>query len=165
MSNQKADKPKIFTILKIVAPILFAVGITLIVLACTVLGDKHEFMGEVETWPNVACLIPGILVTFMGIPCTIWAFTPQINKTVIETNKYLQQENKENLTAIANTGAEINREAVATTARAIKEGWTDGQTATLPLQQDDVDPQKFCKHCGQKIDADSTFCTVCGGKQ
>ena len=147
MSNQKADKPKIFTILKIVAPIFFAVGITLIVLACTVLGDKHEFMGETEIWPNVACLIPGILVTFMGIPCTIWAFTPQINKTVIETNKYLQQENKENLTAIANTGAEINREAVTTTARAIKEGLMDGQTATLPLQQDDVDPQKFCKHC------------------
>ena len=164
MSNQKADKPKIFTILKIVAPILFAVGITLIVLACTVLGDKEEFMGEVETWPNIGCLIPGILITFMGIPCTIWAFTPQINKTVIETNKYLQQENKENLTAIANTGAEINRGAVATTARAIKEGLMDDQTNSLPIH-DDGEPKKFCKHCGSEIDRDSRFCSECGGQQ
>lgn len=164
ISNQRVEKPKIFTILKIVAPILLVLGITLIVLSCTVLGDKEVFMGETEIWPNVACLIPGILVTFIGFLGSVFAFIPQINKTIVQTEKYLQQENKDDLTDIASTKAEIYGGAVTTTTKAIKEGWTDGQTNSLPID-DDGDPQKFCKHCGQMIDADSTFCTHCGGKQ
>jgi len=66
------------------------------------------------------------------------------------TIRYIQEENKENLSAIATNNAQIMSDAVKITADAVK----DGMRAT-----------KFCKHCGEKIDEESKFCSSCGKEQ
>ena len=76
----------------------------------------------------------------------------ELSKTSIRTQKYIQNENKEDLTDIANTVAEINANAVTTISRVTAQGFTHENTI-------------FCKECGAKIDADSKFCRHCGTKQ
>ena len=98
-------------------------------------------------------MIGGIMASigfFIGISCFATGFIPQMSKLSIKTTKYLQQENKEDLTDIANTSADIAGGAITKTTRAIKKGIKD---------------TKFCKHCGAEIDADSKFCNSCGGEQ
>ena len=46
------------------------------------------------------------------------------------------------------------KEAIKTTASAMKDGFTDNTEPTI-----------YCKHCGGVIDADSRFCRFCGKEQ
>ena len=61
-------------------------------------------------------------------------------------------QNEDILRNIATKQANINKDAIRTTASAIREGF--GSTNTM-----------FCKHCGSSIDADSKFCKSCGKEQ
>ena len=76
-----------------------------------------------------------------------------MSKLSVKTTKYIQQENKEDMTDIANTNAEIQSDAIKTIASSVKEGFSS------------EDETKFCKHCGAKIDEDSRFCKECGKEQ
>ena len=84
---------------------------------------------------------------FLGFTGLTIGFRPEMTKHSIKTAKYIQEDNKEDLKEMLSTTAEIHSEAVTTTAKAIKAGMTDTM---------------YCKHCGQKIDADSKFCKHCG---
>ena len=68
----------------------------------------------------------------------------------IKATKYMVDETKDDLTHLANVGADISSEAITKTTRAIKKGLSD---------------TKFCKHCGTEIDVDSKFCNSCGKEQ
>ena len=57
--------------------------------------------------------------------------------------------NEETLKNLSTTGANINKEGIAITAKAIKDGLTKEETI-------------YCKYCGQPIDKDSKFCKHCG---
>ena len=145
MKQQK--QPIVFIILKILALLLLAAPITGIVLSVKGFGDfeSNNFM------------IGGILTTFgifLTILCAAIGFSPEIRKLTIKAHKYQIEENKQDLTDIANTTAEIHKDAVKTTVSAIKDGLTE-----------DTDPQMYCKHCGAQIDANSRFCKVCGKEQ
>lgn len=97
-------------------------------------------------------LIGMLLMPFsiMGtVACGIFGFQPEIVKLRTRSAKYIQEENKDDLKDIATTGAQIQSEAVTTTARAVSEGLAG---------------KKYCKHCGKPIDADSQFCCECGGE-
>lgn len=63
-------------------------------------------------------------------------------------------QNEDILRNVASKTADINKEAIETTVGAIKRGWDTKNDATI-----------FCKHCGEKIDADSVFCKSCGKQQ
>ena len=163
MEENKNQEPKMFKVLRILAPCLLFVGVLLIVLGCTVFrADKSVGDGDMA---NLGLIIPGIFIAFLSVPSFFIGFMPKISKTMaranmyiseevapemIKTHKRIQQENKEDLTDISNTGADISSEAITKTTRAIKKGLKD---------------TKFCKHCGTEIDADSTFCKSCGGEQ
>ena len=69
----------------------------------------------------------------------------------IKAQKYMMDESKEDLKSISDSLAYASKDGVKTTARAIKEGFSDNNI--------------FCKHCGAEIDSDSKFCKVCGKKQ
>ena len=86
----------------------------------------------------------GTMATSLGI---VIGFGPEIAKARVKTARYIQEENKDDLTAIASNSAEITKDAVTTTADAIREG---------------MQATKYCKHCGAQIDADAKFCTACG---
>ena len=143
----KNKKPKIFLVLKIIAPIMLIGGIILIILGTTVFAESF---GDGFTSPNFALLAPGLFLTTFSLPCFFSAFEPKIHKTLIETQRYIQEENKEALTDIANTRADIHGEALTKTASSIKKGLRN---------------TKYCKHCGAEIDADSKFCSNCGKEQ
>lgn len=77
--------------------------------------------------------------------------TKQMNILTRAQNNVLKN-NEEILRENANKQAEINKDAIRTTAEAIKEGFSKGDMT-------------FCKHCGSSIDADSKFCKICGKEQ
>ena len=138
------NKPKhllIFKILGILGAIATVAGIVLVIIG---FGDfeSNKFMrGGI-----LACV--GI---FAATPCLIFGFSPEISKAQAKTQKYVLNENKEDLKDIASNIADIQSEAIKKNAAAVKDGF----------QKDKI----FCKHCGASIDADSKFCQKCGKEQ
>ncbi len=140
-------KPKVFKVLKVIAPILLLVGIVLIILGTAVFPQTW---GGRAVGPNPALFVPGMIIAFSSIPCFFIGYMTNINKTMIKTAKYIQEDNKEDLTDMANTSADIASGAVTKTAKAIKEGLKE---------------YKYCRHCGKKVEEDSKFCKHCGKEQ
>lgn len=146
MSDNKNEKPAHFKVLKILGFGALILGIILIILSVTVFGDP--FMGTVT--PNFALLAPGMFLIVGSFALILWGFAPEIAKIQTKGARYIQQENKEDFTNIADTTADIARGAVTKTVRAVKEGLRD---------------YKYCHRCGKEIDADAAYCKHCGAKQ
>ena len=136
-------KPKHFLIFKIIGFFGILVTVTGIIFLIIGFGDfeTNNYLIGMFMFPF------GIFISVFGLTT---GFKPEISKVSTETVKYIQEENKEDLQDIMTTKAEIAAEAVTITANAVKDG----------LQN-----SIYCKHCGEKIDADSIFCRYCGGKQ
>lgn len=137
------NQPKHFIVLKIFGFIALAVAIGGIVLSIIGFGDfeSNNFM------------IGGFMTCFglfAGISCLLIGFRPEISKMSVKTARYIQEENKEDLSAMASTSAEISSDAITTVAKSVKNGVKD---------------IVYCKHCGAEIDADSKFCKKCGKEQ
>ena len=133
-------KPTHFHIFKLVGVVGVITAVVGIVLAISGFGDfeTNNFMiGGLLT-------VIGMMATAIGI---MIGFGPEIAKARLQTARYIQEETKDDLTAIASNSAEITKDAVTTTAEAIREG---------------MEIKKYCKHCGAKIDSDAKFCTACG---
>lgn len=137
-------KPKHLLVLKIIGFIGLFVGIA---------GFIFVFIGF-SNFEITKFMIGGFLGTFgifIGVSCLTIGFRPEISKMSTKSTRYIQKENQEDLTDIANTSADISKGAITKTARAIKEGFADDKM--------------YCKHCGELIDADSKFCNKCGKEQ
>jgi hypothetical protein len=133
-------KPTHFHIFKLVGVVGVITAVVGIVLAVSGFGDfeTNNFMiGGLLT-------VIGMMATAIGI---MIGFGPEIAKARVQTARYIQEETKDDLTAIASNSAEITKDAVTTTAEAIREG---------------MEIKKYCKHCGAKIDSDAKFCAACG---
>lgn len=65
--------------------------------------------------------------------------------------KKIYDENYDNLRDMATKKANIHKEEVEITTKAIKDGLSDNKM--------------YCKHCGDLIDSDSEFCKHCGKRQ
>ncbi len=136
-------KPIHYLVCKILAAVFLVMLIVGIVLVSTGFGDFETDYYMIG--------IPMIPFGWMGtMICSIIGFKPEIARMRARSARYIQEQNKEDLQELASTGAQIQSDAVKTTARAVKEGLAD---------------TKYCKHCGAKIDADSRFCKDCGGEQ
>ena len=83
----KVEQPKVFLALKILSPILFLVGLTLIILAVTVFADVTRVMNVETRFPEMACLTPGLFILFLSIPCFVMGYAPKINKIAIKTQR------------------------------------------------------------------------------
>lgn len=145
MGSKKKRPPKFYLGLKITGFLMLAIGITLFVLGIIIRQPFGSF-----TEPTFALLIPGLVIVTFSIPAIAISFSPEIEKIRIEKNRYIQEETKEDLTAIADNTADITTGAIKRTARAVREGLKN---------------TKYCKHCGEEIDVDSVFCNKCGNKQ
>ena len=144
MENNNISKPKIFLKLRIIGFSLLGFGAVMAVIGLSLFGNfDSSFIGITLLSIGGFCIVPGIAMVFIS-------FAPGINKTMIKTAKYIQEDNKEDLKDIASTEAEIKEAAITRTAKAVKNGFVD---------------TKFCKHCGEEIDADSKFCSKCGKEQ
>ena len=136
-------KPIRFIILKIVGFVGVAVLIAGIVLEINGFGDFESNNFMIGTFLAVAGMA-------IAATCLVAGFGPEIAKARAKTIRYIQEENKDDFSAIATNNAQIMSDAVKTTAGAAKEGLKE---------------TKFCKHCGKKIDEDSKFCSSCGKEQ
>lgn len=166
--KEKEDKQKE----KIKTPVALIV-FRVLSLVCLIIGIIGVIMA-VNTGPynNFGFVAMAMLGLFFALGFATWGFKPQIqkintninrhtteyvseelkglSKTMIGIQKDVQEENKESLTSIASTSADINSEAITKKAKAVKKGLKD---------------TKFCKNCGKEIDADSNFCSKCGCEQ
>ena len=134
------NTPRYLWIFKIIGVIGAIASVTGIVLAITGFGDFESNNFMIGGFMAVI----GFMMTGFGI--TI-GFAPEIAKARTKAVRYIQEENKEDLTAIANNSADIMSDAVSKTANALANG---------------VQKTMFCKHCGARIDIDSKFCSSCG---
>ena len=135
-------KPRVFLICKIISFIFFALTITGMVLSVKGFGDfdSNFFM--------IGSILSSFGIFFTIITATI-GFRPEMHKTMVKSAKYIQNENKNDLQDIAETNAEIGKDAVKISAKAVKEGLTE---------------KEYCKFCGAEIDVDSIYCNKCGKK-
>ena len=140
----KNKKPKAFLIYKLVGFCLLAVSITLLVLSFIV---ESQWKGHA---PHPALMIPGVLLLVLSTGLIIRGFTPELSKIALNNARYIQQETRDTQKDIVDTTEEIAHDAIKNTARAVKEGLKE---------------YKYCKHCGEQIDVDSTFCKHCGKEQ
>lgn len=136
------NKPGHFWIFKIIGIIGVVTMITGIVLAIVGFEDFESNNYMIGSFAAVV----GVIMAALGI--TI-GFRPEIAKARAKTLKYIQEENKEELTTIANNNAEIMSGAISQIASTV----INGAQNTM-----------FCKHCGKTINIDSTFCSHCGKK-
>lgn len=137
--SEKIKKPLIFTILLIIAAISAVVSAVLITLGTIQVGKFNSGEAMIGIY-----LIPVAVVT------ALIGFVPEMHRMAVRTERYMQQQTKDDKKQMANTKADISSEAISTTTRAIKEGLKD---------------TKYCPHCGEKIPADSKFCKKCGKEQ
>lgn len=155
MDNNKKKIPTLFLVLRIVGFGLIAAGITLLILAIATKVPEMGQNGWFEAEEKKSLLMfGGITCLIFSVPMLVTGFMSKIQKSFskvsIQTTSEIIEENKEDLKNISNTTAEIQREAITTKAKAVKDGLKD----TI-----------YCKHCGAEIDSDSTFCKECGKKQ
>lgn len=137
------NKPKHFIVLKIVG---------FVAVAAAIWGIVFLIMGF-SNFSSNKFMIGGMLMTFgifIAAPCLFMGFSPEISKLSTKSAKYIQKQNKEDLTEIVSTAADISRDAVTTVTKAVKDGLRDSI---------------YCKHCGAKISSDSKFCSYCGRAQ
>ncbi len=73
-----------------------------------------------------------------------------LGEVSVNTSSNVLTNNEDKLKNIADTTANISKDAITTTVGAIKKGIKD----TI-----------YCKHCGELIDKDSKFCKYCGKEQ
>ena len=108
--------------------------------------------------------VPGLRSKFMGHQLKMQKRMLEDNKEVmqdigkitgeigVKTAKGVLDENEEDIRHVVGKTADISKDAITTTTRAIKKGLTEEESV-------------YCKHCGESIDSDSTFCKACGKKQ
>ena len=137
------NKPKHFLIFKLIGFVSLMVALAGLVLLIVGFGDfEHNWFLF-----GILMLPIGFFGAVLGL---VNGFMPEISRATARSASYIQKQNKDALKEIANTSAEINKEAVATIASAVSEG---------------LGEKMFCKHCGKRIDADSKFCSFCGKEQ
>ena len=135
--NKKPRHLLIFKLVALAGSITLVLGIVLVIYGFGNFENNNFMIGGFLT-------VIGMMATATGI---MIGFGPEIVKARLQAARYIQEEAKDDLTAIASNSAEITRGAVTTTAEAIREG---------------MEIKKYCKHCGEKIDSDAKFCTACG---
>ena len=89
------------------------------------------------------------------MPICFFKFAPKfmgkMSKRMIDVQKDIITDKEEELKYMADKKADISKDAITKTARAIKSGLADEVA--------------YCKHCGVEIDVDSNFCKKCGKQQ
>lgn len=130
---------------------------------------------------DILFLLVPVFIGFVFIFTFLMMFSPKLRGKMmskqIKSLKYMMDDSKDDLTDIATTSgdvmvnaskkiidnneddlkdlvtksANISKEGIETTVRAIRKGITEDEM--------------YCKHCGTSIDKDSKYCKKCGKEQ
>ena len=96
------------------------------------------------------------LVTFFIMGATIYIMAnPKLRAkffaSQFKATKYMMDEMKDDIKSIADDMADATKDSITVKTRAVRKGL--------------LEDSKFCKYCGENIDADSVYCNKCGKKQ
>ena len=144
--TKKEKLPTIFIVLRVIAFTMIGLGIVLAI------AVNISFLG----------------ITVFSIVPLFWGFFPSIQKLAVKTQKYVVNENKDDLSQLADTNADISQNAAKKLAKSAREGWDETeeeQSNEIISKYKKSAKTIFCKHCGGKIDEDSRFCKHCGKQQ
>ena len=113
------------------------------------MSGTSEFLFEI--FPIVIPIM--FVIVFVAAFLTIFSpkFRGKMMRKQVQATKYMMDESKEDLKSISDGMAYATHDGIKSTARAIKEGFTEDSV--------------YCKHCGAQIDSDSKFCNKCGKEQ
>lgn len=140
--NNQVQEPKYFKVSRVLGFCFIPVAILGIVFLAVGFGG------------NTSLFVLGSIFTSLGLFLTIaflmFGFLPKISKANVKLSRYIQQENRADLTDISTAQADIQSEGFKKAARAVKEGLKD---------------VKYCQECGTEIDENANFCSKCGAKQ
>lgn len=75
----------------------------------------------------------------------------------IDAEKAILDKNEDTMRNNATRKANINKDSIEITTKAIKDGLTNSNVSNQNT--------KYCKECGKKIPSDAKFCAYCGEKQ
>lgn len=103
---------------------------------------------------NIMFIIVPLLSALIFIFVIAMIISPKLRgkfmSNQIKASKYMMDNSKEDLKSISDNMAYATKDSIKTTARAVKEGFSEEGI--------------YCKYCGNKIDSDSKFCKNCGKK-
>lgn len=148
INQTELKEPKHLLVLRLLGLGALVAGITLAVLGFFVF--KMEFGFDGKKIANPALFVPGIFLIVFSLPMLFMGFSAKIAKMRLASERYMQEQNKQQLTQMADTKADIVSPAVEKTAKAVKNGLEDKTT---------------CLHCGEAIEKGSKFCNHCGKEQ
>lgn len=185
--NKNANKyPKHLIVLGCIGAVLLVVGIILLIVALTKrvpdMGEDDWF--DKQSGKMFTCFCGGALM-LIGLVLSFMALMPMFAKLNIKTTKYVANENKGDLTDIADTTGEIVGGATKTLARKCADAFNEAEVenknstsgakgterknvAEENAQDADEEPAregKFCENCGQPISARAKFCKHCGARR
>lgn len=161
--KEKNKKPKLFLVAKIIAVVLFLVGIPLFISSFFVGGDGTF---EAET-TAMGLRFGGMCACIFGLSALFFGFAPNLHRTSIKTQKYIIDENKDDLKDIVDAKVDISKDAIRNVVGSVRDGIVEGakDESEEASVKSSTGGQIFCKHCGKQIDADSKFCSYCGKEQ
>lgn len=157
--DQKANKnKKTSKICLIVGFVLLGIGAVLMILGLVVF---REPFGS-STIPNTALLMIGFGICGSSLFAFMFGAVPYLAKLNAKLSKEaldyagddIAEAGKKAVDVaapIADKAADVMSPAIAKTAKTIKDATKEDM--------------KYCKHCGDVIDADSKFCKSCGKEQ
>ena len=140
-----SNKPKHFLVCKILGFILLAVAIAGFVLSFTHFG---KFESD-NNWFIIGNIVSGFSLVIAFFLLSI-GFMPNIARGYTKATKYIQDANKDTLSDIASTQADIIEKGLEKSAKTIK---------------NTLSKTKICSECGAKITSDAKFCSKCGKPQ
>ena len=138
--NQKPPHLRVFKVIGICGICVAIIGFIMAITSFGSFNSPYFMLGGFM-------MTSGIFVGFVGI---MSGFRPEISGLSTKTAKYVQEQNKDDLTDMADTRADIISDAVKKVAGSVNDG---------------MRKSKYCKYCGAEIDEDSLYCSRCGKKQ
>ena len=137
--REKLKIPTIHVVFMILGPMLLIGGIVMFIFGMT-------------TDIFALCPVGGFSIP-AGAGLTFWGFMPLLHKATIKTQKYILDQNQEELKDISSTSADISSEAITKVTSAVRKGLETPEKT-----------KNFCSNCGAKIEANENFCSHCGSK-
>ena len=155
----KSEKPVHFLILKGIGFGLLAIGLIVLIIGITThvpdMGADDWFE---KSSGRMTTIFIGIACCMFSVPLLVMGFKPEIARMTTKSNKYIQEQNKEDLKDLAANTGDI-------TSAAVTPAVEESITKTVKAIKKGIKDSKYCKHCGKEIEADANFCSHCGGKQ